>query len=189
MASATNDLAFEEKDATIKDNLIKQAYTYLDKALELAPKHHEIYVQQIKVAITAKDYQAAERYAKNCIALNPNLSECHFYLGLVNIYTNNKDEAQNNLQIAAKGYSIYSKESLEQLSNAYGFVKDYQNLVVIYESLVGQFPQIAQYHSSFAFFYKEVGRYKEARGEALKVLELSPESKKNVEDFLKTLPQ
>src|SRR6185436_13663310 len=89
MASAANDIASEEKDAGKKNVLSKEAYYYLDRASELAPKHQEIPIGRAKVAITMQDYPLAEQYAKNCIALNPDFGECYFYLGLVQIYAKN----------------------------------------------------------------------------------------------------
>ncbi len=189
LGSASNDIAIEEKDEAIKTALINQAHGYLAKALKLAPRHQEIPVQQARLAITAKDYQGSYNYAQNCIAINKEFGECYFYLALSQIYTNNVDEAQKNLQTASKGFDINSKASLEQLANAYGSMMDYKNLASIYEKLTDLDRTSAQYHSSLAFFYSKLGRHKEARQEAQKVLELSPESKANVEAFLKTLPQ
>jgi tetratricopeptide (TPR) repeat protein len=190
LGSSNNALAIAEKDPVSKKNLLTQANIYLEKALELAPKHQEIFIEQAKVAITSGEYLKAKEYAEKCITLNEAYSNCYWYLALSEIYLKDISQAKLNIQTAKdKGYGIYSKISLGELSDAYGSIPDYKSLVEVYKNLIlyvdSSFPQ---YHSSLAFFYKELGQYKEARTEALRVLELSPESKSNVEEFLRGLP-
>ncbi len=191
LASANNALAQVEKDALIKKDLLNQANIYLQKALELAPKHQEIFIEQAKVAITSKDYKNAVDYSEKCIELSPKYANCYWYLAIAQIYSNNTTSAKANIQIAKdKGYNINHKESLDQLSDAYGSILDYKNLVEVYKNLILYVdPNVAQYHSSLAFLYRELGLYKEARAEALRVIDLSPESKANTDAFLKTLPK
>jgi len=189
LGSSTTVLAAQEKNTDSKNNLLKQANYYFDRASQLAPKNQEILVEKAKMEIVAGDYKNAQDYSEKCITLNPNLGDCYWYLALSKIYLKDTDGAQKDIQAASdKKYNINSKVSLGDLSNAYGSISDYQDLVPIYEKLIAIDTNFAQYHSSLAFFYKELGEYDKARQEALKVLQLSPESKQNVDDFLKTLP-
>jgi tetratricopeptide (TPR) repeat protein len=102
---------------------------------------------------------------------------------------NTNDAKKNILTADNKGYNISSLASLGELSDAYGSILDYQDLITIYEGLVTTNPKIAQYHSSLAFLYKELGEYNKAKQEALNALQLSPESKQSVDEFLRTLPR
>jgi tetratricopeptide (TPR) repeat protein len=189
LGDSTTSLASQEQVASAKNNLLKQANDYFDKALQLGPKHQEIRIGQTKMEIIAGDYKSAENYAKGCIALDPGFRDCYWYLGLAEIYAKDMTNAQKNIQIASdKFYEIGSKSSLGELSDAYISISDYQDLVSVYQQLIKTNPNAAQYHSSLAFIYKELGKYAEARQEALKALELSPESKPNVDAFLKSLP-
>ena len=182
-------LAEKEKDTTAKNNLIKQADYYYSNASKLSPKRQEIPISQAKMEIVAGSYNYAQDYAKKCILINPNLGDCYFYLAVSEIYLKNADDAKKYIQMASdKGYSIGAEVSLDELARAYGYALDYQNLVSIYEKLIAINPNVAQYHSSMAVSYAKLGRYNEARQEALKTLQLSPESKQNVDAFLKTLP-
>ena len=182
-------LAKQQTDTNIKNILLQQADNYFKQALKLAPKHQEIPIGQAKMEIVAGNYESARDYSEKCISLNPDLGECYWYLGLSKIYLTDVESAKEDIQTAnSKGYNTESEASLNELSNAYGSLSDWQNLVPVYEKLIRISSDIAQYHSSLAFFYSKVGRYADAREEARKVLELSPESKANVEAFLKTLP-
>ena len=186
LGSSTTILAAQEKNADAKNNLLKQASSYFDKAGQLGPKHQEVLIGRAKMEIVAGDYEKAKKYSEKCIALDPNLGDCYWYLGLAQIYL--KDIAAAKKTMQAADYDINSKVSLGELSDAYGSISDYKDLVPVYEKLIALNPNVAQYHSSLAFFYKQLGEYGKARQEALMVLKLSPESKENVDAFLKTLP-
>jgi len=189
LGSATTTLAAQEKDPDTKNNLLKQANNYFNEALQLSPKRQEISIGQTKMEMVTGDYKNATDYSKKCIALNSDLGGCYWYLALSEIYLKNNDGAKKNTQIAIdKGYDVNSRASLSELSDAYGSLLDYKNLIIVYEKLIKINPSFAQYHSSLAFFYKELGEYAKARQEALRVLELSPESKQNIDEFLRTLP-
>jgi len=189
LGNSTSALTKQESDATIKNNMIKEASSYFDKALQLAPKHQEILTGQAQMEMAGGNYKAAQNYSEKCITLDSSLGECYFYLGLSKIYQKDTATAKKDIETAgSKLYNINSVTSLSALSDAYGSIPDYVNLALVYEQLIKINPTYAQYHSSLAFFYKQLGRYADARKEALVVLQLSPSSKPNVDAFLKTLP-
>ncbi len=189
MASATNSLAAKETNADTKNNLITQAKYYLDQAIKLAPNHQEIIIEQARMEMNAGDYQKMQSYSNDCIALNADLGDCYWELALSQIYLKDINNAQKNIEIAgSKGYSINSEVSLGQLADAYYFITDYRTLASIYEKLIIINQSSAQYHSSLAFFYSKLGEYAKARHEAMEALKRSPESKPNVDAFLRTLP-
>jgi tetratricopeptide (TPR) repeat protein len=190
LGESTTVLASQQENSDAKNNLLKQAKSYFDKASQLSPKHQEILIGQVKIEIVAEDYKNAKTYSEKCVALDSSLGECYFYLALTQIYLKDVGGAQKNIETAgSKLYNINSKSSLDLLSDAYGFILDYQDLIPIYQKLILLNPNFAQYHSSLAFFYKQLGEYKEARQEALKTLQLSPESSGNVKAFLDSLPR
>ena len=188
LGSSTANLAAQEKDTNTRNAFINQAENYFQKALQLSPKHQEIIIAEANMELGVGDYQKMQDYSKQCIALNPGLPDCYWYLALSDIYLKNINEAQKNIQ-KSDGYNGSSQASLNQLSDAYGYISDYQDLVPVYQSLILLNPNVAQYHSSLAFFYEQLGQYDNARQEALKVLQISPESKPNVDAFLNSLPK
>jgi O-antigen ligase/tetratricopeptide (TPR) repeat protein len=190
LGSASANIAATEQDATAKATLLNAAAGYFQKAVRLAPRHPEIPLGQSSMELVAGNYQQAKAYAETCISLDPNLGDCYWYLALSEIYLKDTKSANQNVATAKeKGYQTMSTQSVSQLSSTYDAVGDYTDLISLYQQLIANDPNVAQYHSSIAFFYKEVGDYKDARAAALRVLQLSPASKANVEAFLATLPQ
>ncbi len=190
LGNAATILAEQEKNIETKNSLLTEAKNYLNKALQLSPRHQEILVGLAKLQIVAGNYQGAKQYSQECITINSAFPDCWWYLGLSKIYLKDGTDADKTiLKSNQKGYDITTEASLLELSNAYGSVSDYQNLVSVYEKLVAKNQNNPQYHSSLAFFYRQTGQYAKARQEALTVLRLSPQSKQNVEAFLQTLPK
>jgi O-antigen ligase len=189
LSETSNNLAFIQKNDASKNELIKQANNYLDEAIKLSPKRQEILISEAKIKMTDKDYKGMKDYSEKCVEANPGLGDCYWYLGLAEICLKDNINAEKNIKIAGeKGADISSLEKLTELSNAFVAVLDYQSLISVYQQLILANPNEAQYHSSLAFVYKQTGDYGKARQEALKALELSPESKPNVDAFLNSLP-
>ncbi len=179
---------------------LEEAAYYFEKANQLSPKRQEIskawWRTLISTDLKRGRYQEAKEKAQKCIEINPEFKDCWWLKGISHIYLGEIKAAEENIKTASeKGYPIDSKDSLLQLAKAYGNLaktteepEHYQTLVDIYQKLIDIDHQNFQHHASLAFVYKTLGQYEKAREEAFIVLELSPESKENVEEFLKTLP-
>jgi Flp pilus assembly protein TadD len=191
LGTLTTTLAEQQTDPASENKMLLEADGYLDKALQLAPKHQEIFIAKAKIQIDEGNYENAKTDSEKCVALYSGLGDCYFNLGLSEIYLKDNSNADKNMQTAAlKGYDVNSETSLVELGNAYGSANalDYQNLAIIFEKLIAITPNSAQYHSTLAFCYAKLGEYDKARQEAAMVIQLSPQSKDNVDEFLKTLP-
>jgi len=171
-----------------EENLKEEVNYYFERAYQLSPKRQETFIEWIKTDLLTGEYQKAKTKAQKCIDLNGKIGDCWWLKGLSEIYLDEQEQAQKDINSASqKGYSINSKASLLQLAKAYGDTKNYQELVKIYQKIIDIEPSNAQYHASLAFCYKELGDLEKAKKEALKVLELRPEAREEVEEFLKTL--
>ncbi len=71
--------------------------------------------------------------------------------------------------------------------SAYTKTGNHLKLIPVYQKLIELEPENFQYYASMAFCYKMTGDYEKAREAAYKVMELSPESKASIEEFLRTL--
>jgi O-antigen ligase/tetratricopeptide (TPR) repeat protein len=169
-------------------NLKDEAISYFEKAKEISPKRQEIPLGLSKTYLLTEEYQKAKESAQECINLNARLGDCWWQMALINVYLGEEEMAKKNMEIAKeKGYQIDSEISLLELAKAYLKREKYQELIKIYQKLIAIKPKNPKYHIALAVFYKESGQIEEAKKEALKILELFPEYKKEAEEFLKTL--
>ncbi len=184
----TTVLIAQESNPERRRELIQENSYYLEKAEKLSPKRQEVFIEWSKYGIASDKYQTAKEKAQKCIDVNPNLSDCYWLMGLAQGYLENFEELNSFIALAQeKGYKTKSKESLSQLSNIYIKTENYQSLAETYLKLISIKPKNAQLHASLAVVYKELGEIEKAKKEALKVLELNPEAKTGVEEFLRSL--
>ncbi|MEA3344533.1 MAG: O-antigen ligase family protein, partial [Patescibacteria group bacterium] len=184
----TNVLVEKEKNPIDRTELIGKTEQYIEKAMELSPKHQEVFTEYIKSLLVRGDYQKMKEKSEECISLNENMAGCYWYLALSEIFLGENEPAKEHLEIAReKRYAVDILTSLNQLKIAYSSTKNYEELVRIYEKLIKLNPKEPQHHASLAFVYKNLEEYEKARKEALIFLDLSPEAKAEVDLFLKTL--
>ena len=159
LGTLTTTLANNENAVAKKNDLIKQADGYFSKALQLAPKHQEIFIGKSQLDIVAGDYKNAQNDSEECIKLNSNLGDCYWQLGISEIYLNNKADAQKNILLAKqKGYDTESESSLDDLVNAYGQISDYQDLAPVFQKLVAINPNNAQYRTYLNYVNSKLGK-------------------------------
>ena len=160
-----------------------------EKAEQLSPKRQEILINWTRTDLITKNFQAGKEKAQKCIEINPEFRDCYWIMTLTSIYLNEIEQAEKNIDVLnQKKYPINTEMSLLQLSNAYIYIKNYSELADIYQKLVKIKPKEIQYRASLATVYREIGNYKKAKEEALKILEIEPKMKPSVDEFLKTLP-
>ena len=187
------------------EKLKKEIAFCYQKAYELSPKREEVLLNWIKTDFLFEDYQAAKEKTEQCINLNPNLSYCWWKKAIAHIYLKEFEQADKTIKIAhEKGHSSISKQSLLQLQKTYVavlktiedkdknkelYIECHKKLADVYEKLIYIDYWNFQYHASLAYIYKEIGEYDKAREQAMIVLQISPESKPNIDAFLNTLPK
>jgi len=190
LGSYTNVLIEKNTRPELAEGLKQEANFYFEKANQLSPKRQEIFTEWIKTDLLTSNYLAAETKAQTCIDLNEKLEECYWLMGLSQAGLKNIEKSDYYLKIAEeKGFNTQSKNSLYGLIGVYIDTKNYQGLVETYLKLIEIEPQNPQYHASLATAYRELGNYQMAKKEALKVLELQPEVREEVEKFLETLSE
>ena len=183
LGSYTNIL-IERGQIKLKD----EANSYFEKAHQLSPKRQEVFTEWIKTDLLTGEYQKAKERAEKCIALNEKLGDCYWLMGLTQGYLKNFDGLNHDTNIAlTKGYDTQSENAFLQLTKVYAQTQNYQDLVKTLTKLISINPNNPQYHASLAAAYQKIGDLEMAKKEALRVLELQPEARKDVEEFLKSL--
>ena len=175
-----------------KERLKQEANTAFEKALNLSPKRQEIYKNWLQTDILTEDYEKAKEKAQKCIDLNPVLGSCHWLMALVQAYLGNEDDFLHHSSLAKeRKYNTQSEEALQHLVTLYFRTGNFQGLKDTYPKLIEiteSKTQKAQYLASLAFVYAQLGEIEMARKTALKILEVLPEVKADIDAFLRTLP-
>ncbi|MDO8633280.1 MAG: O-antigen ligase family protein [Candidatus Wildermuthbacteria bacterium] len=172
-----------------KEDIVKEAQGYFERAKELSLKHQEIYLAWTKLLLVAHDYEGMLKKAEECVAIDPRTGECWFLQGLAHEFLGRDNEFRINTKIAL-GLGYNADKDFYALSNilqAYAETKDLGGVAKTYEKIIALRPS-PQFYASLAFTYRELGEYAKARETALKVIELDPSTKAEVDEFLRTLP-
>ncbi len=188
LGSYTNVLIEKNTRPELAEGLKQETNFYFEKANQLSPRRQEVFTEWIRTDLLTSNYLAAETKAQTCIDLNEKLGECYWLMGLSQAGLKNIEKSDYYIKIAEeKGFNTQSKNSLYGLIGVYIDTKNYSGLVETYSKLIEIEPQNPQYHASLATCYKEIGDFENAKKEALKVLELKPETREEVEKFLESL--
>jgi len=184
-----NVLAAGEENPEKRMEFLSEARDYLKKASELSPKRQEIIIEWAKSYFIEEDFNKMKERAKECLSGGGDTSSCHWYLGLSEILLEDKKSGKENLELAKKkGYPYDSFNSYSELAVIYTKTEDYQELAPIYLWLTDFDPKDIQYRATLAFIYQKLGDYNKAIEQALKIIEINPEAKDDVKEFLETIP-
>jgi O-antigen ligase len=186
-----NWLRFGEALETInkdkQDPLItKKVDEALKKATELRPNDPTIMYTFFMNDIFNKNFSSAKQKADYCLSKFPNSNQCLWTNGLINIYLNNIVVGKNFIEKAKiKGYETESENSLNRLAGAYIEVKNYSEVLAVYQKLVLKSSNV-DYKTSLILAYKLVGQYDKSRQLAMEVMKTNPELKPTLENFLQS---
>jgi tetratricopeptide (TPR) repeat protein len=189
LGSLNTILAKQESDQGKKNELVKEAFLNLDKAEQFAPSHQEIFSERAKAYQVSGDYQAMHKESEKCLSIFKSAGSCYWTKALSEIYLKNYNAADEDIRLAEKYlFRVTAQSSLFDLVNAYADVQNYKKTIETYQKLIIWDDNRPEYHSSIAFAYYKMGEYAKAREQALLFLELMPQAKDEVNNFLKTLP-
>lgn len=199
LAAETTNMVIEIKNEINKDTgssedltkLKSDANLYFQKSSELSPKRVEVYKEWLKLGINTRDYNFAREKATECLNIYSKFGACDWFMVLISGYLGDNAQVEFYTNEANKnGYNTNSEEALKQLANMQMEINDYKNLATTYEKMIAQKENIqekAQLLASLAAVYNDLGNTKKARETALKILDIMPEAKAMVDEFLKTL--
>ena len=91
---------YEREQAELSGNLYQQAIDDLDKAISLNPKTAIYYAEKAMVEVRVGLYDKAEATARECIAVDSQLSDGYLFLGLAQCLKGDKAKGSENLRKA-----------------------------------------------------------------------------------------
>ncbi len=169
-----------------KIKVLEETQHILKTLVEASPNRYEIHINKARVDIIIKEYEEAYKSANTCLSLR---SDAHcFFLRAVSSAAIGKSGVKEDMEEAKNRRFSIEENSVNMLINAYAYAENYEAIIPLYKTLIEDHPENLQYYSSIAATFKEAGNYDKAREYAMKIVEIDPNMRMPVEEFLKTLP-
>lgn len=174
-------IANENKDV----ETIKKSDDAFAKALKLSPKDPTILLSYFMAKVSLGDLNGAKNQSVYCLKTFPESKECLWISGLINIYLGDVKTGKEFIGKAkANGYFAENEVSLRQLMSAYLKIKNYGEMLPLYQKLAEINPAQIQYKTSIMLCYKELGDYAMARQLANEIIKSNPELTSQIKNFL-----
>lgn len=165
-----------------------KALEYSLQALKLAPDFVRTYYEIGQAYLNKKDLDKASEYFKKAAELNPEVGLSHWYWGVVEIERGNTSLGLEIIENILKNRTYSPSESdLNRLISIYVQKNDTAKLVWIYELLVEDKPDNAQYRASLAVSYARVGRVDDAVKQAHEAARLDPKFESEARSFVQSM--
>ncbi|MFN7088857.1 MAG: tetratricopeptide repeat protein, partial [Candidatus Paceibacteria bacterium] len=163
----------------------------LKTSLTLSPKRVDIYYELAELERSKGNYDAMLEYLNQALAINENVPQTHFNLGIAYASVGRLEDAIKEVDMAETlGYRGWQSNYNEVtfIIDIYIMAKRYdEKLIELYKIAINLNPKDPQLYGSLAFLLKELGRPDEAAVYAKKVMELDPSREWEVKEFLESL--
>ncbi len=171
-----------------KTGFSQEAYNAGLKAERLVPKRTEARLFLVIISIKGDRLDLAEKWLNEMLIDYPNLTEAKWQLAHIYYFTDRQQQAEKLGEEALS--ENYKLRPITQGDWLLTFYYDNNMPEKAVEVLTGQLKgneKNGDYFARLADAYNKAGRKVEARAAALKLLEIEPESKADVELFLQSL--
>ncbi|MDO8601102.1 MAG: tetratricopeptide repeat protein [bacterium] len=170
---------------------LQEAESYLNKAMELSPKNQQTYWSLAQTKLSQQKPDESVSLLQKAIDLEPRYAQSSWYLALAYKILGKNELALEKVKDAEKaGFNWKGDlDSLGKVIDIYQNLKNDAELIKLYPLAIVMNPKNAQFWAAQAVALANLGRFQEARVSAQKALELNPEYAKNIDEFLKSLPQ
>jgi tetratricopeptide (TPR) repeat protein len=157
-----------------------QALSFLKDAAEADRGGHISYMAYAKlglIALSTKDYAAAELNFNRAIALNDKDPVDHYNLGIAYLEQGKKDQAVRSF-MKAESLSAENAEMLESLGEAYTSVNEYDRAIDIYQKLVKVNSRNTKVLSLLGDLFYQKGELEQSIRFFRKITEIEPASER-----------
>jgi len=163
----------------------------LEQAKELSPKNQQVYWELSQSSLYRGENEEAISYMQRAVDLEPRFGTAHWYAALVYKSVGEYNLSWEHMRNAKEfGYNWQGNTSdLEKVIAVNQQLGNNQELISLYVQAISLDSKNAQYKGGIAVAYANLGQYDKAREFALEAVELNPEFKDELLDFINNLPQ
>jgi O-antigen ligase/tetratricopeptide (TPR) repeat protein len=169
-------------------DLVKESEQAINQGISLSPKRIPLQFVLIQTMLLEDRYQEAANKAEETVALYPDFSDSYWYLSLSYIGIKDETSAAKAIDQALNhGYTFKNIDDLKLAASLCMEMNDLPALEKIYINALEFEPQNLQWYASLATVYSKLGQKDKAIETANKIIEIEPDARSQVEEFLKTL--
>ncbi|MFH1841406.1 MAG: O-antigen ligase family protein [Candidatus Nealsonbacteria bacterium] len=168
---------------------LEKAEQVLEKAIILAPTNQQGYWNLAETKVALGKLDEAISLLQEALELEPRIGYSYWYLAMAYKIAGKYQLSEEEI-VKAKENGFHWEETMDYLKRVidiYFALGDDVNLVSLYKQAIELDPQNTQLWAALAASYANLGQYKEAKEAANKVLEIDPELKDSVEEFLRSI--
>lgn len=157
-----------------------KAIEILQKAVELSPKKQQLYFELGSSYLNIQEYKKAVEVLKTAFELEPTFDDARKIYATALIF-DGQEEAASELLREKYGTDIIADE---RLLRAYSERKNFFMVAAIWEKLIKNNPDNAQYRVSLAASYLQIGEKQKAIEQLQKAIEIEPKFKQQGEYYI-----
>lgn len=157
-----------------------KAINILQKAVELSPKKQQLYFELGSSYLNIQEYKKAVEVLKTAFELEPSFDDARKIYATALIF-DGQEEAASEILREKYGTDIIADE---RLLRAYSERKNFFMVAAIWEKLIKNNPDNAQYRVSLAASYMQIGERQKAIEQLQKAIEIEPKFKQQGEYFI-----
>lgn len=177
-------LGKEDRNSEFNDLSLEMS----NKALEISPTFVRTYYEVGQAYLNKKDLDKASEAFKKASELNPEVGLSRWYWGVVEIERGNTKLGLEIIEdILESGIYVPAEADLNRLVSVYVNLGDFPKIAWMYELLVANNGQSAQYRASLAVSYARIGKIDEAVTQARKAAEIDPSFESEASSFVQSL--
>jgi tetratricopeptide (TPR) repeat protein len=181
----------------IDSKYFKKSEMMFERAEALSPRRQTTAIMRVQMELTRGNNDEARRRIVSLIETDPNFSEARWLYGLVLISAGEASaaEEQFDLFFNRRGYTVASPttggifKKTNFILDFYASRGKFDKMVPILEIFISMYPHVADSHMRLAAVYASLGRFTDAKIEALKTLSLDPSRRKDVEEFISAIEE
>ncbi len=180
----------------INQEYFEKSEQMFKRAESISPLRQTGIVSRALMETARGNYAEAARLSGILLELSPNFAEAYFVRGIALAAAGDNDGAEKIFDgLIARSTSLVQASSKSVILRRNNFVLDfyasrkkYEKMVPLLEALIKeQFPNMAELHMRLAAVYAMLGRFDDARAEAMKTISLDPARRADVEEFIGAL--
>ncbi len=163
---------FRQAENLYAEKKTDEAITYLDKALEMDPRHLEAYVLRGFIRYGSHKYVEAIQDNLKALEVDPRCQQAHYLAGKSYGRLKNEKKALKHLEKAAE---LLPED--DRVYNSIGLIyvgKDYSKALEQIRRAINLYPKMAEYYANRGMVYEKLEKIELARKDYEKALKINP---------------